>query len=523
MKGVDLSREKEIEEYQKNLNEIKDNYAKEAFVERMIIFVDLASSTSFKYEYEESYWVKRQVDFLSLVSKVFLEKFNEDKMFYKHLGDAVFISIQGGFENVIPAIDECIKEIKKHNDQNLYEPFRFHMAIDFGFVKLLIDDPIGQCVDRCSRILSITNDEHVLISEDAFIRLSKDCANFECRRLDNILLKGIKNAINLFEYKYDGKKRKLKIHKEVPGVFKRKTEIHRNDNNVPGENKYSLEYQNEYEYKHKPLKIAAFGPHVDDIELGCGATLAKLIDNFDVELYYYILSFGRLEWDGENNKSGISRLTDAKKSFKYLLTGSEELNSSEKDIDNIEFKLYDDENSDKIIGKFKAFTKFHDAKLDEDINVIRQEIRKLQTKELNDVDLIFMPSLKDVHQDHKVLATISIQIFRKHETVLFYRTPDSGKHPADRFNPNLYLDVSESIRSDSIYETCDQIATKAARPTYADVKLHLLKLFSSETEKHWYDELSFLSTMREYAVDAYLPTATDKNKFAEGFEGILRY
>ena len=60
-----------------------------------------------------------------------------------------------------------------------------------------------------------------------------------------------------------------------------------------------FDYKREKEDGSK-LRIAALAPHADDIELGCGATLARLIDQYEVDLNYYVFLCRKRTLSGEN-------------------------------------------------------------------------------------------------------------------------------------------------------------------------------------------------------------------------------
>ncbi|MGB5157095.1 MAG: TIR domain-containing protein [Desulfobacterales bacterium] len=304
-------------------------------------------------------------------------------------------------------------------------------------------------------------------------------------------------------------------------ILKRKTRIVSAVEKYEGFTLVSRENYDQY----SPLKIAAFGPHVDDIELGCGATLAKLIDRYQAVLYYFVFSGSSLTWDGKRailaNADG--RINDAKRAFKLLVTGKSDFTQTEERAQEIKIHSAD---GAQIRGYFRYET-FDDGKMDKDVERIRQIFRELQTTILSDVDIIFMPSFKDVHQDHKIVGNVALEIFRKQENILFYSSPDSGKHPNLRFNPNIYFDVSQPVLGDGVYcslktHTESFISLHGGVPTYADVKLNLLDIFKTEKNKPWYKRLSFVTKMVNDAEDAYLPTPNEKEKFAEGFEGILR-
>ena len=272
--------------------------------------------------------------------------------------------------------------------------------------------------------------------------------------------------------------------------------------------------------KNPRLRVAVFGPHVDDIELGCGGTLARLIDEYGAILFYYVFSGSSLSWDGKRTIEGEGRIIDAKRSFMTLVKGSSQLSVQEEKEKIIQL----DGEDGGLLGKFNYFN-FRDTEMESQVEKVRQQFRELQTTDLAEVDLIFVPSFKDVHQDHRVMGTVALQVFRKQETVLFYCTPDSGKHPHERFNPNLYFDISNSVRSNGVY---GKIRKSADTPhegdyaTYMDVKLKLLDIFHTEINKPWYKTQAFLARAIDCAEEAYLPTVSRKLAYAEGFEGVLR-
>ncbi len=303
-------------------------------------------------------------------------------------------------------------------------------------------------------------------------------------------------------------------HRIEPPVLKRRTSIIPDKSAITG---FKLQLKQGSD-RLNALKIAAFGPHVDDIELGCGATLARLRDQFDASIYYYVFSSAVLAWDGERTIPEGARLGDARKAFQLLINGRRDETMESPSSPTLSIK----NTKGREIGRFTYFT-LTDSRMEPE--EIRTILRRLQTQELADVDVVFVPSFKDVHQDHQAMGNAALQVFRKQETVLFYKSPDSGKHPLQRFNPTLYVDVSDEVRPDGVYtemrKTVDS-ARQGGRVTYADIKLALLRCFETERDKPWYREEAFRAGMIENAHDAYLPIASDKDKYAEGFEGVLR-
>lgn len=136
-------------------------------------------------------------------------------------------------------------------------------------------------------------------------------------------------------------------------------------------------------------RVLALSPHTDDVELGAGGTIARWV-NEDKEVFYVAFSIAEKSVSEELPKDILEQ--EAKKATKILGI--------------VEKNLY--------IYKFevRTFPKF------------RQEILELLVslrKEL-EPDLILLPSLRDVHQDHHTIAEEGIRAF-KYTSILSYELP----------------------------------------------------------------------------------------------------
>ena len=103
-------------------------------------------------------------------------------------------------------------------------------------------------------------------------------------------------------------------------------------------------------------------------------------------------------------------------------------------------------------------------------------------------DLVFTHRLEDRHQDHRVVADLTWQHFRR-QTVLEYEIP---KYEGDLGQPNLYFALSK--------ETCDR---KVA---------YLLNHFPSQLHRSWFDETTFQASLRLRGIEC-----SSKSGFAEAF------
>ncbi|TXB67271.1 PIG-L family deacetylase [Vicingus serpentipes] len=132
--------------------------------------------------------------------------------------------------------------------------------------------------------------------------------------------------------------------------------------------------------------VLVLAPHTDDGELGCGGTIAKLLEQ-NVNVYYAAFSTAE-----ESLPEGFPNDT------------------LKKEVKNATKKL--GVQPDKLI-----IYNFQVRKL----NYVRQEIldELVRLKKALEIDLVFMPSLNDVHQDHHTVAEEGLRAF-KNITILGY-------------------------------------------------------------------------------------------------------
>lgn len=139
----------------------------------------------------------------------------------------------------------------------------------------------------------------------------------------------------------------------------------------------------------KDKVILVLAPHTDDAEFGCGATIAKLIENGNE---VYCAAFSACEQSVLKDFPSNILITEVKAASKKL--GVKE--------------------SNLILFDYEVRT----------FNYRRQEILDsiIQLKKTINPDVVFIPSLNDIHQDH---ATISNEAFRafKFSSILCYELP----------------------------------------------------------------------------------------------------
>lgn len=138
------------------------------------------------------------------------------------------------------------------------------------------------------------------------------------------------------------------------------------------------------DFKNKKLIVLA--PHTDDGELGCGGTIAKVLDE-GATVYYVALSTAEQSVPEGFPKNRLE--LEVKEATKAL--GIPESN-------------------------LRVF--HHEVRK---LNYVRQEILESLVKLRNEIqpDLVFLPSSKDIHQDHLTVMQEGIRAF-KYSTILGY-------------------------------------------------------------------------------------------------------
>ena len=153
-------------------------------------------------------------------------------------------------------------------------------------------------------------------------------------------------------------------------------------------------------------KVLVIAPHVDDGELGCGATIVKFIEN-NKDIYYTSFSFAE-ESVPKGLPSNILE-TEVKNSTKELGISPS----------NLHFHRY----------KVRYFS-YHRQEILEDLVKLRKKIQP---------DLVLIPNLNDVHQDHAVITSESIRAF-KYISIWGYELP--WNNLTNRSNNYIKLDKS---------------------------------------------------------------------------------
>jgi LmbE family N-acetylglucosaminyl deacetylase len=194
------------------------------------------------------------------------------------------------------------------------------------------------------------------------------------------------------------------------------------------------------------LRLLAIGAHPDDIEIGCGGTLLKLAQTAALSSATYVVATG----DGR-------RAEEAQTAAELFLPGVD---------------------VDVRLGGLP------DGRLPSHWNDVKELLESVAAQ--GSYDIVFAPTLKDAHQDHRLLAELTTTVWRDH-LVLGYELP---KWDGDFGQPSVYVSLSEEQGHDKVE------------------RLH--KAFPSQAGRDWWDEEMFLGLARLRGME-------NRSRYAEAF------
>jgi len=192
-----------------------------------------------------------------------------------------------------------------------------------------------------------------------------------------------------------------------------------------------------------PFRLLCLGAHCDDIEIGCGGTILKLIaTGRRAEVYWVVFS------SDEQRKA-------------------EALKSAHTFLENVPVTKV-------VIHALRdGFFPYHSAELKEGFEQLKTEFSP---------DMILTHYRHDLHQDHRLVSELTWNTFRNH-LILEYEIP---KYDGDFGSPNLFVLLDESL-------CCRKID-------------YILDAFYSQRDKHWFSRELFSSILRLRGMEANAPS-----------------
>jgi LmbE family N-acetylglucosaminyl deacetylase len=190
-------------------------------------------------------------------------------------------------------------------------------------------------------------------------------------------------------------------------------------------------------------RVLCFGCHADDIEIGCGGSVLRLVQEHPgTEVCWVVLS------------GDPERFAEAQRSADAWLAGA-----GRRQV------IYGD---------------FRDAYFPAQWTQIKEFVHGIAAQ--FEPDLIFTHRRDDAHQDHRVVGEVTWKAFR-HHLIWEYEIP---KYEGDLGQPNVYLALDEAI--------CRR-------------KIEMLKdSFPSQQTKHWFTADTFWALLRLRGLECNSPS-----------------
>ena len=194
--------------------------------------------------------------------------------------------------------------------------------------------------------------------------------------------------------------------------------------------------------KTSARKVLCLGAHSDDIEIGCGGTVLRwLEEHAELEFHWVVLS------------SAGPRKKEARKSAELFLQ-----RAHKKRI---------------VVENFRdGFFPYEGAEIKEYFEALKKTFLP---------DIVLTHYRDDRHQDHRLVSDLTWNTFRR-ELILEYEIP---KYDGDLGQPNLFVQLTEAVCRRKIQ--------------------HILQIFKTQVEKHWLTEDTLRALLRLRGVEARAP------------------
>ena len=193
------------------------------------------------------------------------------------------------------------------------------------------------------------------------------------------------------------------------------------------------------------VKILCMGAHCDDIEIGCGGTLLRMIGDYRGNVLVRWVVFS----------ANPERRREALQSAQAILSRLKQKTITIQSFDDSFFPF-------KNAGEIKEF--------------MHQLSREFSP------DLIFTHHSGDLHQDHRLISELTWNAFRNH-CILEYEIP---KYDGDLGSPNFFVTLEDDVRERKIEL--------------------LMRFFQTQANKHWFSPETFNAILRIRGIESKSPS-----------------
>ena len=189
-------------------------------------------------------------------------------------------------------------------------------------------------------------------------------------------------------------------------------------------------------------KVLCLGAHSDDIEIGCGGTVLRLIETYpDIEFTWVVFSADQERAKEASESAGLFLRNVKRKSI--------------------------------VMKQFRdGFFPYIGLEIKEYFEQLKRECSP---------DIIFSHTRNDLHQDHRLVSQLTWNTFRDH-LILEYEIP---KYDGDLEVPNFFVHLNET--------TC------RGKVSY------ILDSFKSQGKRQWFSEETFMSILRLRGIESNAP------------------
>ena len=185
--------------------------------------------------------------------------------------------------------------------------------------------------------------------------------------------------------------------------------------------------------------VLCLGAHADDIEIGCGGTILRWLEEYDnLEFHWVVLS------------SGHKRKKEALKGADLFLRGA-----NKKTV--------------QVEGFRDGFFPYIGTEIKEYFENLKKRVSP---------DVVLTHYRDDRHQDHRMVSDLTWNTFRK-ELILEYEIP---KYDGDLGQPNLFVQLSEKVCRKKVQ--------------------YILDVYQTQIQKHWLTEDTLRAMLRLRGVES---------------------
>ena len=160
------------------------------------------------------------------------------------------------------------------------------------------------------------------------------------------------------------------------------------------------------------MKILAVGAHLDDIEIACGGTLAKAIENGHQVKVLIMSKSGYTNKDGKLQRSDEEAVKEGTNALHVL---------GIQDIEILDFPTKDIPWRSDVVNAIDVCISAYDP------------------------DVIFTHHPFDTHQAHAGVSNAMVGAARRRNTVFFYEPISPSGRSYVAFRPQLYVDIGSTI------------------------------------------------------------------------------